>query len=123
MIRSHDGLARSNGSAAGNDFIAAYNRACREQRERDDRWVASMLHAGARIVTPDDGWVNRREHSVLPPSYARCNLKTPIGGLIALGDSRRWRLVRVIRTEPFWFDPRTLRYFFDPLSVMEGKQG
>jgi hypothetical protein len=122
MIRSIDGLARSNGSAAGDTFIAAYNSAWREQRAREECWVASMLHAGATIVTPDDGWVNRREHSVLPPHYARYHIRTPIGGLIALGQPRRWRLVRVIRTEPFWFD-NSLYYYFDPLSVMEGKAG
>lgn len=81
-----------------------------------------MIDAGATIVTPDDGWVDRTQHSVSPPHYASCNAPTPIGGLIALGTYRRWRLVRVLRIELSWYHGYP-SYFFDPLAVMEGKQG
>jgi len=112
---SNDGHVRSNGSREGNDFLATYDRVCRERSQRQSDWVFRMRCLGVAIITPDDGWVDRQRHTVAPPSYANLVERAAVGDLIALGNFERWRIVQITRVEERWL--RGTLYHFDPSEL------
>lgn len=102
---------QSNGSAAGERFVAAYAEACRASRVAMDAWLQSLRERGVYTASPDDGWVDRAENSWTPPSYANMIGPIGVGTEIVLGTPRAFRIVRVteVRTSTFGIT----RYFFD----------
>lgn len=110
---SEDGLCRSDDAT----FVSAWNDAARIDREQRRTWVANMLAKGAQIVTPDDGWIDRVNHTVCPPCYADLRPDAAIGDLIALGGPERWRIVRVVSVKRSDFIVKTVIYSFDPDPV------
>jgi hypothetical protein len=109
---SEDGLARSNDPS----FTALWNDIGRRQQSERQAWVAEMVAKGARIVMADDGWVDRKLHTVSPPSYADRNQGAMAGELIALGGPVRWRIVRITKAERCQL-MRELVYSFDSAAV------
>jgi hypothetical protein len=50
---------RSNGSKAGDDFIALWNRGVLDDREREQRRRRVLARLDVYKVVPNDGWVKR----------------------------------------------------------------
>lgn len=88
-----------------------------DMRERERQWVAHLRAAGVKMAHPDDGWVDRREHSV-SPCYPQFDDRPQVGDVIALGwpsgDTRlvvvrrvteRFRLPSMSVGYTYWFDP------------------
>jgi hypothetical protein len=69
-----------------------------------DRCVAMLQRGyGVKIVSPDDGWIDRRRNTFFPPSYARRLGPVGVGDRIALGSETtdlmvigHFRIVRVV---------------------------
>lgn len=67
----------------------------REYERRDRVWAMQMVGAGCVATHPDDGWVNREAKSfaLVYPQFSG-GIVT-VGSLVALGNHRSHRLVRV----------------------------
>lgn len=108
---SDDGLARSNGSEAGNHALAIYNQVVREQAAAKIEWVKLLRENGVKAAHPDDGWVNREKYWVIL-CYPQFDDGVRVGDEICLGwPDREWNpIVTVTRIEKSGFD--TVYYYF-----------
>jgi len=88
-------IVSSNGSKAGDDFVAEYAKICAEQKEQERQWVKSLRVQGIKAAHPDDGWVEREENTV-HFAYPQFDDGVSIGDLIALGWEYKFRVVKVI---------------------------
>jgi hypothetical protein len=85
----------SNGSAAGDGFVAAYAKACADMARESREWHAMLAKRGVLVTSPDDGWVNRQTNTWVPPSYAHMGGPISLGTVVALGIPGAYRLVRI----------------------------
>lgn len=88
---------RSNGSAAGNAFLASFVAICTEFDRKEKEWVEMLESKGFAAAHPDDGWVDRKRHEVhfAYPQFIRPD-RLKIGAKVALGTAEKYRIV-VIR--------------------------
>jgi len=109
--KSKDGLCESSNP----EFVATWNNVVEEQRIKETKWVEDLRSQGVKAAHPDDGWVNRKEDSVLL-CYPQFNDGVEVGDTIALGwawDDTRLVKVTDIIVLPFG-NPR---YKFEPMEI------
>lgn len=114
---SIDGLCHSDDAS----FITTYNSIFAKQQSARSQWVSQMRQLGALMIAPDDGWVDRENHTVLPSHYVDLSpgSKLVVGSLIALGGPDAWRVVRCTAIDPpILVDVK--KYHFDPDPVYSG---
>lgn len=102
------------GLASGNpDFVARWNEGCRESHLSEQKWIAELRANGIKAAHPDDGWVDRKENSVLF-AYPQFNDGVKAGDLVALGwHFNKTRIVRIREVIPSRFFDDHIRYHFD----------
>lgn len=109
--------ASSNGSKAGNDFVAQMQRTHEEHLKAMMGWVEYLKSFDIKAAHADDGWVDREKNKIVF-SYPDFILPIEVGDHIAIGTPEKWRIVRVIRKEPWKFslslDNRPNDYYFEP---------
>lgn len=120
-------VARSNGSAAGDRFLAGFAKACQEQAD-NKRFCTDWLirHYDVQAMHSDDGWVNR-ERNYVQLCYPVFNLRPQAGDLIALGhpwgyqDGVRgeYRLVRVTEVKESGALGGMPKYFFEEVKRLK----
>jgi hypothetical protein len=94
---------RSNGSAAGDEFMSVFARVCEEHRQRKTEWIEQLRADGVKAARPDDGWVDREADIVTGPDcYPDFNDGVEVGDLIALGDPKKYRLCRITDIRLRW---------------------
>ena len=77
-------------------FADEFRRLCEERQDEHDAWVARLRAEGVAAAHPDDGWVDRDVPRVRLV-YPAFDDGVKVGSLVALGDSRSHRLVRLVR--------------------------
>ena len=108
-------VVRHNGSEAGANFMRTMIEVDREMKSDAELCREWLIAQGVKLAHPDDGWVNRADHS-LYPCYPLFNMRPAIGDKIALGSPYRpasYRFAFVTKIEPTLFR-QNLRYFFNP---------
>lgn len=72
---------------------------CNDQQKRHDEWVEYLRGNGIAAAHPDDGWVDRENNTIqfAYPGFGRNNIK--IGALVALGNYKKYRIVKIIEEE------------------------
>jgi hypothetical protein len=100
--------------ADGAAFLAGFVQISRADAASSATWVARLRAQGIAAAHPDDGWVDREQHSVLliNPYYAD---SLEVGGLLVLGDQRRWRVVRLTRYAAYRWGGGG-RWFFEEVA-------
>jgi hypothetical protein len=93
--------ARNNGSAEGDRFVATFAAMVRDSEHDEAAWIAALRAKGVKAAHPDDGWVDRDEqrlHFCYPTFFE----EPQPGDLVALGNHREFRLVRVTSIDDLW---------------------
>lgn len=85
----------SNGSAAGDACLETFARVGREMAMEKADAHAKLRAQGVAAIGADDGWVDRKENSWMPPSYATIFQPIKVGDKIALGWP--WSGFRIVR--------------------------
>ncbi len=103
------------GLASGDpEFVARWNAGCREDHNNEQRWIAELRANGVKAAHPDDGWVDRENHS-FQFAYPQFNDGAEVGSRVVLGwYNSKTRVVRVTRIERSKFFPDLVTYFFEP---------
>lgn len=101
----------SNGSKAGDDFMALYAKASEDFEKNEKAWIQMLREKGIVASHPDDGWVDRKENTA-QMVYPHFNDGIEIGSLIALGRVDKWRVVRVVDIIQSELFKETKRYKF-----------
>jgi hypothetical protein len=78
------GIARSNGSPAGDALMTNFIRIGQEMADQKKRASIALQKLGVKAEHPDDGWVDRQNNKV-HLSYPRFDHGPCVGDLIALG--------------------------------------
>lgn len=99
----------SNGSTAGDSFVALYAKVCAEDREQERQWIASLRLQGVKAAHPDDGWIDRKK-SLLHFAYPQFNDGAAPGDLVALGWAEKWRIVKLLGVKDGLFGFRQYRF-------------
>src|SRR5258706_4814666 len=113
----HGFIVSSNGSPAGNSFMALFYKEQDSFRGRENQWLEQMKLEGVMAVHPDDGWVDRKENYVIF-SYPQYRNAVKEGDIVVLGHHTAYRRVKVIRIEPSKFsvgDTDITRYYFQEI--------
>jgi hypothetical protein len=114
--------ARSNGSRAGDNFLALFERIQAHQAANQRHCTAWLIENHAIAAEhPDDGWVDRFENTLLL-CYPPFRRDPQVGDMIALGSptcdaapAGRYRLVRVTDIR-MGLISRTPTYSFEPVG-------
>lgn len=82
--------------AAGNpEFVSIWAEAFLEAQRRQESWIRTLRLMGVAAAHPDDGWVNQVK-CTLRFCYPQFNDGANVGSVVALGDPRKFRLVKLI---------------------------
>ena len=100
------------------EHVHAWKEAERQHARRETAWHAILRAQGIALVHPDDGWVNRARHTVSFAYPTILNGPPAVGALVALGDSRAWRVVRLLSFRPWAvrLDPSHGDWSFEEVS-------
>jgi hypothetical protein len=103
--------------ASGNPArVSQWRDICTKQQRSLDHWREQMINGGIKAAHPDDGWVDRAA-STVQFVYPYFNLGAVAGDLVALGDERKHRIVRLVEHVPNRFDAAANRWRFEELSA------
>lgn len=112
---SYGGTLTSNGSAEGDACVDTFARVCREMDQERDAAHAALKAKGVVAAGANDGWVDRKNNTWAPPSYAHIWGPIAVRSLIALGCPREgYALKRVTAVE---LGPYGSRYHFEHVST------
>ena len=116
MSKPHSQICvRSNGSKAGDDFVALYNKTSQQFASKEREWIHELREQGVKASHPDDGWVNREENYV-QFSYPQFYENPKVGDKIALGRHEKYRIVKITKIEGAKFMGLLDKYFFELLT-------
>lgn len=100
-------------SSSSHEFNRLVLDARRTYNSAQNEWVHMLRSKGIRAAHPDDGWVDRKENSIMF-AYPEFDDVVWVGSHMALGDHRSYRIVVVTRLEqPRFFSVLGLKYFFE----------
>lgn len=107
---SNDGLCKSNNAS----FIHTYNEIGKKMEDEEKLWVASLKEQGVKAAHPDDGWVDRKNNTVLL-QYPQFDNGVEVGDTIALGGS--CGKTSLVRVTALMYSPLVgVRYTFEPIE-------
>jgi hypothetical protein len=77
-------------------FVRAYDRICREEKQKETEWIKKLRAFGIKAAHPNDGW-HEKEHQEVTLCYPRFNDGVEIGDQIALGDPDVFVVVKILK--------------------------
>ena len=108
---------KGNGSPAATSFCKTFADVVVEDKHKTREWVDMLRKKDVKAAHPDDGWVDRNinEFHLQYPYFGR-NRKIYVNDIIALGDYREYRLVRILAIREVYIGGFKLYKFTDRLS-------
>ena len=108
------------GLATGNpEFVSIWAEACLEAQRRQESWINTLRLMGVAAAHPDDGWVNQVK-CTLRFCYPQFNDGAGIGSVVALGDPKGFRLVRLVDLSGEKLPPDPFSTLWDYVEINEG---
>lgn len=109
-------MISSNGSPEGDAFCKIFQKVGTESEQQKREWLKLLTDLGVAAAHPDDGWVDRKENSVIL-CYSYFWYDPQPDDIIVLGNYEQWRQVVVIKVEKSKFG--ITRYYFEDIQAEE----
>lgn len=99
ITRDIDGVKVTANGEKGIEFVDLYEKIVRDMREEKRLWIRDLRARGIKAAHPDDGWVDRKR-DIVQFVYPQFIDSAKVGDIVALGDSEKYRLVRLTEHLP-----------------------
>ena len=87
-------ITHTDGSPAAEEFVSKMREWENSYNLLTRAWIAELRAFGVKAARPEDGWVDRKNNMVCM-LYCDFNDGAGVGDLVALGDHKQHRIVRI----------------------------
>ena len=109
-------MLNNNGSSAGISFCNTFADVVADDRRKTREWTDMLWKKGVKAAHPDDGWV-KRDVDEIHITYPYFGRNPNVNDVIALGDWRKYRLVRIVSVYDLFIGGYRVHKFTDRLST------